>query len=76
MHSSSIIVYELLNCVLFMYVRARNVCILYSTYMHVCTSNIYSCNEEGMIKICDNGLRSRAATDVLPSLRSRNRYYS
>jgi hypothetical protein len=29
MHSSSIIVYELLNCVLFMYVRARNVCILY-----------------------------------------------
>lgn len=48
-----------------------------STYiMHVCTSNIYSCNEEGMIKICDNGLRSRAATDVLPSLRSRNRYYS
>ena len=27
MHSSSIIVYELLNCVLFMYVRARNVCI-------------------------------------------------
>ena len=49
---------------------------LQSTYMHVCTSNIYSCNEEGMIKICDNGLRSRAATDVLPSLRSRNRYYS
>ena len=44
--------------------------------LHVCTSNIYSCNEEGMIKICDNGLRSRAATDVLPSLRSRNRYYS
>ena len=34
MHSSSIIVYELLNCVLFMYVRARNVCIL--SRVHTC----------------------------------------
>lgn len=36
MHSSSIIVYELLNCVLFMYVRARNVCILSLEYIHAC----------------------------------------